>query len=64
MSPETVYGPSGLLSIDGTKERLGVSRRTVLREIAAGELVAVRIGRRTLIDPRDLEAYIERHKGG
>lgn len=40
----------------------GVSRRTVLRLLDAGELVRVRVRGRVLVDPESIRAYIERHR--
>lgn len=40
----------------------GVSRRTVLRELDAGELVRVRVRGRVLVDPESIRRYIERHR--
>ena len=37
---------------------LRVSRRTVEREVAAGRIRVVKIGRRTLVTERELEAYL------
>lgn len=47
-----------LLTLDEAKERLRVSRRTVERLIAAGQIRPTRIGRRTLVTERELEAYV------
>ena len=38
--------------------RLGVSVRTVHREVAAGRLHCVRIGRRLLFDPKDVTRFV------
>jgi excisionase family DNA binding protein len=51
-----------LKSLDQVAELLDVNRRTVERLIAAGELVAVRIGSRVKIDPADLRRYIDSRK--
>jgi hypothetical protein len=40
----------------------GVSRRTVLRELDAGELIRVRVRGRVLVDPHSIRAYIARHR--
>lgn len=53
---------AGLLSREQTAEQLGVGLSTVKRLIAAGDLPTVKIGRRTLIDPRDLRALVDRHR--
>lgn len=57
--PGTSYEPH-LLSIRETAETLGVSRQTVYRLMAAGELPVVKIGDRSLFRPRDVEALIDR----
>lgn len=43
-------------------ERLRISLRTVEREVAEGRLRSVKLGSRRLVDPRDLEAYLEARK--
>jgi excisionase family DNA binding protein len=47
-----------LLTIKEAAEQLRVSRRTVERLIAAGQIRPTRIGRRILITERELEAYV------
>ena len=42
---------------------LALSTREIYNMIAAGELVAVKHGRRTMADKRDLDMWIERNKG-
>jgi excisionase family DNA binding protein len=51
---------SALLTLDDVAEHLQVSRRTVERLIAAGELAATRIGAATRVHPDDLRAFVER----
>ena len=52
-----------LESIRSTQALLGgVSRRTVIRLLNAQELVRVRVGGRTLVDPSSIRSYIERHR--
>lgn len=46
------------LSVSEVAERLGVSRRFLEREFASGALPTVRLGRRRLIRPADLERYV------
>jgi hypothetical protein len=59
----TTSGLEPLKSIPATQELLGhVSRHTVLRLLDSGELVRVRIGGRTLIDPASIRAYIGRQR--
>lgn len=47
-----------LLTLDRAAEILGVDRRTLQREIAAGKLPVIEIRGGTRIAPADLEAYI------
>jgi excisionase family DNA binding protein len=52
---------SRLLTIDAVAERLAVSRRTVERESAAGEIPALQLGGRRSpirVDERELEAWL------
>ena len=52
-----------LPTIEDTQRLLGgVSRRTVLRELDAGELIRVRVRGRVLVDPDSIRRYIERHR--
>jgi excisionase family DNA binding protein len=43
-------------------EVLGVSRASVRRLLAAGQLPFVQFNRRLLVDAKDLDAFIERAK--
>src|SRR5208282_5399040 len=45
-------------------QRLGVSRLTLIAEIAAGRLRYVLVGKRRKFKPAELEAYIERQERG
>ena len=62
------YGAGGTahvlepLSIPEAQIILGVSRSTVLRLLDAGELVRVRVGGRTLVDPASIRDYIARNR--
>lgn len=47
------------LTVADVANRLRASRKTILRRIRAKRLPAISEGRRHLIDPRDLEAYLE-----
>jgi excisionase family DNA binding protein len=49
----TVETPRKWLSVDEMAQVLGLSKMTLYREIAAGHLAAVRVGRRLLF-PADL----------
>lgn len=53
-----------LLDLHEVARALHVSERTAWGLVKAGDLPAVRIGRRLLFDPADLRAYIERQKTG
>jgi excisionase family DNA binding protein len=48
-----------LLSIDRAAELLGISPWTVRRWITTRKLAPVRLGRRLLIEPREVERLIE-----
>ena len=49
-----------LLTVPQVATRLQVSERQIRRLVKRGELRALRIGRRVLIDPRDLADFLER----
>jgi excisionase family DNA binding protein len=61
MSDITI-SPRRLLTIAAVQERLSVSRDTVGRLLAAGELTPVRIGRAVRVSDADLDDFITRHK--
>lgn len=48
-----------LFSIDEAAARLSVGRTNLYRILGAGELPAVKLGKRTMIRESDLQAYIE-----
>ena len=52
-------GPERLLSMKETAALIGVSHRKMWELLNRGELPAVRIGSRVLVDPRDLRDWIE-----
>lgn len=47
-----------LISLEKTAESLAISRRTVARLVASGELASVTIGRRRLIRTAALQAWL------
>jgi excisionase family DNA binding protein len=47
-------------NLDETAEALRVSRRTVERLIASGQIRPVRIGRRVVVTVKELDAYLAR----
>lgn len=51
-----------LFTVGQTAKLLGVGRRTVWRLIADGEIATIRIGRRVLVRPEDLDAFIVAHR--
>jgi excisionase family DNA binding protein len=51
-------GDGGLLSLPEGARRLGVSRHTVRAWIRQRRLPFVRLGRRVLLDPADVERFI------
>lgn len=51
---------SSLVSLNDTAEILGVTRRTVYRRIADGELIAVQLWDRTFVHRDSLVAYLVR----
>ena len=60
--PVLVFGPmeSYLVGLPGAAEALDVSRSTVKRLIAEGELEKVTIGRRALVPVASIEAFYVR----
>jgi excisionase family DNA binding protein len=61
-SPSASQQTEKLMKIEHAALALGLSRASLYRLAAAGELPFVRFGRRVLIDPADLDALIARHK--
>jgi len=51
---------AGLLTVSATAKALIVSENTVYRLIAKGRLAALKHGRKTLIDPAELDDYVAR----
>jgi excisionase family DNA binding protein len=60
--PQQSRPPRRLLPIQQVAEVLGVSRASVRRLLAAGQLPVVQFNRRLLVDAKDLDAFIERAK--
>jgi excisionase family DNA binding protein len=54
--------PHGLWPLHETAAFLGVSKRTIRREVAAGRIRCVRIGRRLLFDPTDVSRFVAARK--
>lgn len=51
------------MSVSDTAQSLDVSERFVWSLLSTGKLMSVKLGRRRLIDVRDLESFIDEHKG-
>lgn len=71
MAPDLVTRPTDrrrcvnstdLLEVAHVAHRLRSSQEYVRKLIRAGKLAAIRIGRRYLIDPMDLQAFIDAHR--
>jgi excisionase family DNA binding protein len=62
LSPSDRLVPKLLLSYEEACWSLSVCERTLRNMVARGQLVAVKIGGRTLFDPADLRAAIEAHR--
>jgi excisionase family DNA binding protein len=60
----TPVATGGLWNLRTTARFLGVSDRTVWTLATSGTLPSIRIGRRRLFDPRDLEKFVQRQKIG
>ena len=54
--------PEPLLSQKAAADRLGVCRTTIWKMVKAGQIPTILIGKRRLIDPRDLEDLIQNSK--
>ena len=48
-----------LLSIEEVAEVLRVSQRSVYRLLGRGELPSLKVGHRTLVEPRDVRQFID-----
>jgi excisionase family DNA binding protein len=51
-----------LLTVEDVMANLRISRPTLYRLLKTGQLVPVRIGKRTLFDPADIRSFIETSK--
>jgi excisionase family DNA binding protein len=52
-----------LLTVEDVMENLRISRPTLYRLLKSNRLVPVRIGKRTLFDPKDIRAFVDGAKG-
>ena len=52
-----------LLTVEDVMENLRISRPTLYRLLKSNRLVPVRIGKRTLFDPKDIRAFVDAAKG-
>lgn len=58
----TTIQETELLSFQKVQKILGVSRHTLRRLVAKGELPAAKIGRQWRFDPRDVESFLAKKK--
>jgi excisionase family DNA binding protein len=56
LSPRLAYG------IDDAADALDLSRSRIYELIAAGEIAACKVGKRTIIPAAELTAFLERHR--
>jgi hypothetical protein len=59
MDGVTSIRPSGVYRLSALADSLGVSLRTLERAVAAGDLIARRVGRYTFVTGRNLLAWLE-----
>jgi excisionase family DNA binding protein len=52
-----------LMTVEDVMENLRISRPTLYRLLKSNRLVPVRIGKRTLFDPKDIKAFVDAAKG-
>jgi excisionase family DNA binding protein len=52
----------GLLTVGETAGLLRISPQTFYRRVRAGDVRVVRVGRRVLVDPRDVDDFVQRSK--
>ncbi len=62
MSTHVVTSATMMLKPDEIAERMGVSKRTVLRWIERGDLAAYRVGSVTRIRTEDFDAFLRQHQ--
>jgi excisionase family DNA binding protein len=58
---EHTFAP--LMSVKQVAAALGIHSNTAWNHICDGEILAVKVGRRTMVHPDDLRAYIDAHRG-
>lgn len=51
-----------LLDVNDVCQLLRIGRTTLFAEVKAGELARIKINRRTLFDPADVAAFVERKR--
>ncbi len=62
MSTTALTSTTTMLKPDDVAERMGVSKRTVLRWIERGDLAAYRVGSVTRIELAEFERFLARHR--
>lgn len=58
-----LQGNASLLTLDEVKQRLAISRRSIMYLISDGKLKSVKLGKRRLVDERDLVQFIDQLRG-
>jgi excisionase family DNA binding protein len=61
-SAQTTSYPRLAYGIEGAADALDLSRSRIYELIAAGEIVACKVGKRTIIPATELAAFLERHR--
>jgi excisionase family DNA binding protein len=61
-APTNISPDRRLLDVEGAARYLSIGKRTMQTLLKDGEVPKVRIRSRTLVDPVDLDAYVERIK--
>jgi excisionase family DNA binding protein len=56
-------GIDKLLTVEDVMENLRISRPTLYRLLKSNRIIPVRIGKRTLFDPKDIRAFVDAAKG-
>jgi excisionase family DNA binding protein len=59
---ETTTTPRMLLSVPEAAYQLNISRATLYRLLARGDLVSVRIGARVFVPQQELDSYVDRRR--
>ena len=61
-SAQTTSSSRLAYGIDGAADALDISRSRIYELIAAGEIAACKVGKRTIIPTTELAAFLDRHR--